>query len=99
MDRLARLTERQRVHVVHRPGQVGRDRVVLAVDDVADAADGEAKRGGGADGVQDLAVVDLVPTAPEVPPEQTPEDPAPLVDAALVDEEGPLPRAGELLVV
>src|SRR5437899_3261139 len=54
MHDLARFAQGARVHILDAPRQVGRRAVVLAVDDVADAADREPDHGRGATGVEHL---------------------------------------------
>src|SRR5450631_641965 len=83
MDDCAGLAERGRVHVFDAPRQSGRGAVMLAVDDIADPADGQADHGRGTRGVEDLPEREVRPAGPDVSAERGSEQPAPLTDAAL----------------
>src|SRR5581483_4283070 len=89
VDDLAGLAERVGVHVGHAPGQVRRRAVVLAVDDVADAADRQADHGAGAAAVDDLPERKLRAPRPQERADDRAEQAAPLADPALGDREDP----------
>ncbi len=85
MDDHAWLAERGRVHVLDAPRRSRRRAVVLAVDDVADPADGKADHRGGATGVDELPVGELRAARPHVRSNHRAEQPAPLADAAFCE--------------
>src|SRR5438876_1168523 len=87
VDDLAGLPEGVLVDVLDAPGKICRRAVVLAVDDVPDAADREPDHRAGAAGVDDLPERELRPARPDVGAHHCPEEPAPLADAALRESE------------
>src|SRR6266851_1401432 len=93
MNHPPRLAQRRGVHVFDPPRQRGRRAVVLAVDDVADAADGHADHGRGATRVDDLPVRESRPAGPYVGPDHRAEQAAPLADATLREGKDPEQRS------
>src|SRR5438552_18570041 len=89
MDNLAWLAQRVRVDVLDAPGEGGRRAVMLSVDDVADAADGQSEHGRWSTGVQDLPEGVLRPARPDDDSHHGAEQAAPLADAAFGQGEYP----------
>src|SRR5450759_64926 len=86
---MARLAQRVRVDVLDAPGKVGRRAVMLAVDDVPDAADREADHRRRSGGVHDLPEGERGAPSPDISAHHRSEQTAPLADATLGDEEDP----------
>ena len=99
MHHLAGLAEGVGVHVLHAPGQGGGRSVVLAVDDVADAADCEPDHRRRPARVDQLQIGDAGAARPDVGAEPGAEEAAPLADAAFGDEEDMDELPGEKLEV